>query len=468
MSRLGHCCLPWLLLVAVGLTGGCGEHRTPPVAVPEPDTNAMEPMVEQRLADARSAVLADAQSAAAWGRFGRVAHAHELWDEAAAAYREAEKLDVSDERWPYFLGDVLSVVGTDLDGSAAAFRRAMVLLPDYPPAHMRLGKVLVAAGLDVEAAIELARALALEPELQPARVALAQLRLAAGDFEDAAALLEAALEREPRHAQALSTLSQVYMRLGRRDSAREVAARVSEAGSYNLYADQLMGEVVAEGVSSAALWSRARAFLDDGNYQQAAVGLARVVELLPDNAAVHHQLGFAYGNLGRLELARRHLEQAVALAEDGVESRVQLATLCIDQGDFQAALPLLREVLELAPEHAEAGWLLGRALLRSGAVGDALSAFEQAGEPGSGEPAWAQNEWGNALAQSGRPQEALLRFQAALEADAEDAQAHFFVGLVLEGLGRTGEAVTSYCHSLAVESNPPAEARLRALAESCG
>ena len=39
-----------------------------------------------------------------------VTHAHELWDEALVAYRQAERLDLEDERWPYYLGDVLSVV----------------------------------------------------------------------------------------------------------------------------------------------------------------------------------------------------------------------------------------------------------------------------------------------------------------------------------------------------------------------
>ena len=62
-----------------------------------------------------------------------------------------------------------------------------------------------------------------------------------------------------------------------------------------------MSQVVAEGVSSVLVWDRAKAFLDNGNYQQAALGLRQVVELQPSNIDAHHQLATAYGNLGQLE-----------------------------------------------------------------------------------------------------------------------------------------------------------------------
>ena len=230
------------------------------VAVPEIDLSEMEPRVEASFRAAREALLADSRSAENWGTLGRVAHAHELWTEASFAYRQAERLDPTDARWPYFLGDVESVVGSDLDVSVGAFRRAMKLKPDYPPAHMRLGRVLFAAGRVEEAAAELERGLELEPALQPARVTLAQIELGRGDLAASEALLDTILADEPRHAQALAALGQVLMRTGRRDQAREIAARARQAAIYNLFSDPLMSEVVAEGVSSVLIWERAKAF----------------------------------------------------------------------------------------------------------------------------------------------------------------------------------------------------------------
>ncbi len=435
--------------------------------LPELDLTEMEPQVRARLLETRSAALANPLSAAAWGRFGMVAHAHQLWDEATTAYRHAQKLDQTDERWPYYLGDVLSVRGTELEEAVQAFRRAMTLLPDYAPAHMRLGNVLIALDRGSEAGPELQRALELAPDLQPARVALAQVCLAEGELELSEELLDQVLRVSPRHGQALSTLGRVYMRQGRPEEAREIASRARSAASYNLYSDPLMGKVVAEGVSAVQIWERAKSFLENGNYEQAAIGLRRVVLLQPSNADAHLQLAVTYGNLGDLERSKYHLERNVALEPDQVAPRINLARLLMEQEKPSRAVEHLRRARDLEPNNADVGWLLGKALVQTGDLAGGVRAFESAEQTGVQVPGWAHNEWGRALAQSGQPQAALAHFRTALAEDSEDAQALFYVGLVLEGLGRTEDAVASYCRSMTTKANPPASGRLQALGRTC-
>ena len=460
--------LATLLLAAVLWAAACERPASEAARLlPEPDTTEMEEQVAQRLRETRSAVLEEPRSAATWGRFGMVAHAHELLDEAAVAYREAEKLDPRNERWPYYLGDVLSVLGTDLEAAEQAFRRAMELRPDYGPAHMRLGSVLVAAGRNEDAEPELERALVLAPELQPARVALAQVRLARGELEASAALLEEVLDTLPRHGQALSTLGQVYMRQGKREEARAIAVRARDPASYNLYSDPLMSEVVAEGRSSILLWERAKSYLDNGNYEQAALGLRQVVELRPSNPDVHLQLAIAYGNLDELQRTRYHLERAVALGPELADARVRLATVHIEQQQPAAAVPHLLEALELTPDDPHARWLLGRAQVLAGDLDAGLTTFEMAAAMGLEPPGWANNEWGSALAQMGRSEAALERFRAALDSEPENAQAHFYIGLLLEARGLVDEAVERYCRSMRAAANPPSATRLRALGRVC-
>lgn len=436
--------------------------------VPVVDTIEMEPQVAERLEETRAAVLENPASAAAWGEFGKVAHAHELWEAARVAYAEAWALDPTDVRWPYYLGDVLSVVSSDPAEAVRAFRRALELDPDYAPAHMRLGRVLVAADEPEAAAEHFERALELAPNLQPARVALAQVRLAQGELDIAQELLETVLDATPRNAQALTTLGQVYMRRGRRDEAREVAARAAAAAEYNLFTDPRMGEVVQEGISSVLLWDRAKAFFDNDNFEQAARGLERVVALRPDNVEARHQLAVALGNIGRTELSLPHLEKVVESQPDLVDARVRLATVLLDLDRPASAVPHLRRALELSPDDPDAGWLLGRALLRSGAVQRALETFESTRAGGRSVPGWIHADWGNALAQTGRVQEALEQFHAALRADPNDAQALFYVGLIHEGSGRVEEAIEHYCRSMRAQPNPPAAGRLQALGRNCG
>lgn len=441
--------------------------EAPAPHVPQPDLAGMEAGVAQRLRETRGDVLTSPLSAKAWGAFGRVAHAHELWEEALVAYRQAEKLDPQDPRWPYYLGDVLSVVGTDLAASAQAFRRAMKLRPDYPPAHMRLGQVLLADGRTEAAARELERALELAGDLQPARVTLGQVRLSQGRLDSAESLLEEVLGEQPRHAQALSTLGQVYMRQGRRGEAREIAARARDAALYNLFDDPLMSEVVAEEASSVLIWERAKAFLDNGNYEQARRGLEQVIQLRPASADAHQQLATTYGKLGDLERSRTLLARVVELDPERVDALVQLAMVDVEEQRLGAAIPVLRRVLELAPDDPDARWLLARALVLSGDVAGGLQAFEQASARGGEPPVWARNEWGSALAQSGRPEEALAQFRATLEAEPNSAQAWFYAGLIHEGLGRIAEARDHYCRSLRAQPNPPAQSRLQALGHVC-
>ncbi len=444
---------------------------TSPDGVPQPDMTDMEEQVAKRLKATRAAILKDPGSAEAWGRFGMVAHAHELWQEAAVAYRRAQQLDLADARWPYFLGDVLSVVGTDLDAAAKSFRRALDLNPDYAPAHMRLGKVLVADNQPELAAKELRRALEIEPSLQPARVTLAQVQLARGKLDDAEDLLQRVLREEPRHAQALSTLGQIYMRKGRRDEARKIAQRARSAAIYNLYSDPLMGQVVLEGVSSVLIWERAKAFLDNGEFEQAARGLEMVVAVLPDNPDAHHQLASAYGSLNRPNRARLHLEKVIDLDPERADPRVQLAGLLIDYQKPEAALPQLKKALELAPSDPDAPWLLGRAQVLTGDVTQGLRTFEEADRTaraaGRQVPVWVHNEWGSALAQTGQPHTALDHFKIALEAEPNNPQSLFYMGLVLEGTGRGEEAVDHYCRSMESKPNPLAAGRLRALSRTC-
>jgi len=451
------------------------EAGIPEPGMREPDTNAMEPQVKARLLETRSAALASPLSAETWGRYGMVAHAHDLWNEAARAYRQAQKLDPTDERWPYYLGDVLSVQGTELGEALGAFRRAMILLPDYAPAHMRLGNVLIALDRSSEAAVEFVRALELAPDLQPARVALAQVRLAEGEFDLSERLLDEVLREAPRHGQALATLGRVYMRQGRREEARAIARRARSAASYNLYSDPLMGKVVAEGVSAVQIWERAKSFLENGNYEQAALGLRQVVLLQPSNTDAHLQLAITYGNLGDLERSRVHLERTVALDPGLVAARINLAMLLLEQQSPARALEHLERALALDPDNAEAGWLLAKALMQTGDVAGALTVFDRTrptdavadGTTADQIPGWVHNEWGRAMAQTGQPQDALAHFRAALAENPKDAQALFYLGLVLEGLGRTDEAVASYCRSMAAKANPPAGDRLQALGRSC-
>ena len=120
-------------LSTVFFTAGCGVPTSEVTAVPLVDMTEMEPQVKERLEETRAAVLANLDSALSWGRFGMVAHAHELWAEAAQAYQRAQELDPSDVRWPYYLGDILSIRLLQAAVARVAHDQRAILVIERPP-----------------------------------------------------------------------------------------------------------------------------------------------------------------------------------------------------------------------------------------------------------------------------------------------------------------------------------------------
>ena len=119
-----------LALLAV-FAGACGGPE-----VPEVGTEGMEPAVREAIHDARDALAADRGSAAAWGRFGMVLHAHRLGGPASVAYTEAARLDTDDHRWPHLHGRLLETAEPPraLDLADEALHRNSSAISDWPSA----------------------------------------------------------------------------------------------------------------------------------------------------------------------------------------------------------------------------------------------------------------------------------------------------------------------------------------------
>lgn len=447
------------VLGLLALAAACTEPVPP---IPDPDTTGMETAVQERIAAARSAIAEAPRSDQAWGRLGMVLHVHELHEPATAAYRQARRLDPDEIRWPYFLGDVLSAQGTDLDGAIEAFRAAIAIRPDYAPARLRLADALLLSGKP-EAAVEAyGRALDLVPDLGPARLGRGQAQLQLDRLTAAVADLERAAELLPNSPTALYALSRAHLRLGRREEAEAVAARARRADGVDFYDDPLMREVRSEAASSNLLWERARALLSTDDTRAAIPLLKRVAQMRSDEPRIHHQLGAAYQAIGRGEPAIRELTRAVELDPELHDARVQLALALLDAGRPAEALPHLTAASRGRPDDSTIHALTGRAHLLREDLDAALEAFEEAGGAGS-LPAWAHNSWGTVLAQRGRFTEAIEHFRMALAEQPSNPEILFHLGLALEGAGREREAVAHYRRALAIEPNPLAAARLSVL-----
>src|SRR5262249_11431352 len=109
---------------------------------PKPPTVALaglDPEVGQAIDKARAKVEQSPRSAAAWGRLGMVLHAQGCPAEAGDCYRQAERLDSSEPRWPYYLSVVLAVSSDD--ETLSALERAVERSGNLPAARLKLAEL---------------------------------------------------------------------------------------------------------------------------------------------------------------------------------------------------------------------------------------------------------------------------------------------------------------------------------------
>ncbi len=106
-------------------------------------------------------------------------------------------------------------------------------------------------------------------------------------------------------------------------------------------AHQMLGQHAAGG-------SRVR------HYQSAAEAYERAVEMQPEYAAAHHNLGKVYRELGEMELAFSHLERAASLAGDHqLFYKESLANEYLAEGNWEEGSALMADVVAQQPQKTE-------------------------------------------------------------------------------------------------------------------
>ncbi|HET9886624.1 MAG TPA: tetratricopeptide repeat protein, partial [bacterium] len=200
----------------------------PPTAeeVPAIDTTSMERRVEERLLGARNAVLQNLSSAAAWGRYGIVLDAHEMYDAAVKAYRTAWALDPKDFRWPYLLSRVIKFTdGDDSPEIVPFYEAAMKLRPDYAPLQVRYGDSLMRLNRVDDARKAYERALKLQPNFWIAHRGLGQALIQASQAEPAVEHLEKAVSLKPDDGVSYAALARAYLLAGKQEQAATAAGK---------------------------------------------------------------------------------------------------------------------------------------------------------------------------------------------------------------------------------------------------
>jgi tetratricopeptide (TPR) repeat protein len=404
-----------------------GHH--PPAARPEPPLPAgiADAEVKAVLESGRAKVLADPDSARAWGEYGLLLLAHLFADEADACFARASELDTSDPRWPYARslialkrdpqnapgllrktvdthGDAEYVAAArltlaetllergSLDEAEALFLESLGPDPGQPRALLGLGLVAAARGDDAAATKFLTAARSSPFARRQAAARLAALARARGDAKAAAGLEQEAanLPQDPPWPDPILD-GVLDLQVGHRGRERRIA-RLEQEGRFAEaiaeYQAQLAIGRTAKALTGAAVnlarlreYDEALKLLREAVAGEPADPLARYTLTLvlftktekewyadPESPAVHAALREV------IEEAKRTIELKPDQAEAYLFWGLSLRFL----GEPAKALDPLRKGLGVQPDHFALLLALGQVLAATGDSAGAERALENA------------------------------------------------------------------------------------------
>jgi tetratricopeptide (TPR) repeat protein len=157
------------------------------------------------------------------------------------------------------------------------------------------------------------------------------------------------------------------------------------------------------------------------------------------SAASFGALGRLYNAHHYLEPARRCYEAAQRLDPADAEWPYHLGLLAVERGEVEAAIPLLRRVLELRPDYLPARARLGDLLLAENRLDEAQTAYTAAAGAAPDAP-WGELGLGKVELRRGARERALEHLEHAHRLAPQHAETRYVLATVYRDLGRPGPA----------------------------
>jgi tetratricopeptide (TPR) repeat protein len=375
------------------------------------------------------------------------------------------------------LGKALLQDGKATD-AVAALQSAVRLEPESGEANYQLGLALVRAGRKEEGAAQLKKGRELVAASDRAQNALldiadGQAALERGELEEAESKFRRALEMNPRAAAARQGLESLKSRRASRTAAPAAVtpysgvsevddlARVSELERYIRDArwaevEPLLTKYVGERPKSSWGWyALGYTYFAQKRIGESIKALAQSLQLDLKNVESHKILGRNLMIIGRFDAAKLEFEQAIRYKPDSAESHYNLGKLHSIQDNWEPARKAFEDALRIDPSYLEALDGLGFALEALGDDAGAVAKYEEAirlNETRRGQFASAHVNLSAYFNRTGDPAKAIEYARKAIELDPKSDRAWFQKAKADEREGRLNDAVAAL--NTAISYNP--------------
>lgn len=191
-----------------------------------------------------------------------------------------------------------------------------------------------------------------------------------------------------------------------------------------------------------------------GNYKEAIAISKKLVKAMPNNPALHSNLGEYERRAGHLANARVALRKAISLDPKNAQALNNLGIVHFEEGAFDEALVSYDNALALNPAFAEAHNNRGNALRSLGRNEDAIGAY-QAALAHREIYAEAYNNLGTSLRDSDLVAEAEHAYRKAISQRANYVEAHVNLAGLLHANKQDVEALRVLGDALRIEDKHP-------------
>lgn len=406
------------VILAALMELSCAKSLPP---VPDVPLAGLDADVRDGLQKARDEALKQPKNADAQGHLGMFLEAHQLYPPAVPAYQRAVALDTKAFNWHYYLALCLEKTG-QLDQSLAAVSDALHIQPDYAPAILKKGELLLKLGRFPEGAAVFEPFVTQHPDSPLGLYFLGRVRFAQQNFAAADDLYRRAVQAYPAFGSAWFGLGETSKRLGHNAETEkdyQLAEQYKDRNPPNgdvLYADMTK---LATGIETRLI--EAKKLMNNRDFDRASQIYKDVLKQYPDNLdCLVNLLDIAqFPNQATPEEVEDLYQRANAQNPNLPEVYMYHGTALVAQGKFDAAAVELNKAIQLKPANAEAHAWLADLRERQHRLTDAVAEYRIAIQQQPGFRS-ARLEMAKDLLNSGRSAEAIPVLLPALQVEDKD------------------------------------------------
>jgi tetratricopeptide (TPR) repeat protein len=376
--------------------------------IPDVPLSGLDPDVRAAIGKARDEAVAQPRNGEASGRFGMVLEAHTLYEPAARAFERASVLDPKEFKWPYYL-TVAYENASRPEQALAAVSDALRMRPDYMPAVLKRGVLLLKLGRYQESDAVLEPLMAQNPNSAETLYSVGRDKFAQGNFTAAADLYRRACAAYPDYGAAWFGLAEAERRLGHAaESDKDYRLAESYKDRNPPSDDVLLRQVKALATGIETRLNEAKRLMDRRQFDEASRIYKDVLARHPDNPDCLVNLLYMaqFPNQSSPEEVEALYAAASRVSANIPQVYVYYGTALASQGKYEAAVHAIGKGISLKPDDGEAQAWLADVMMRQH-----------------------------------RPAEAIEHYRLALKVDPSFRPARLMLGQLLINTGRSGEAI---------------------------